>query len=347
MIERWRNAGQSIAPHESAGNAPFLSEDLQSFDDVNLDDEAQALYGRAIPAGVAFLGLSFVGCTLLMAGLPPLSIHCLVGSGSEVGQALAADSRVRKISFTGSVEVGQKICAAAGIKRVTMELGSNSPLVVLLDANLEKVAAAVLASGYGNAGQVCISTQRVIASERVYGDLVDLLSVKVPQLAAGNPLDPATTMGPMIRERDAARVVAWIDEARAQKARVVCGGSRQGTLVEPTLLADVSPEMRVSCDELFGPAVGVTPVGSLDEAIALATDSRYGLSAGIFTQDIDVAIAFARGVDAGNLHINWGPQWRADLMPYGGLKQSGFGKEGPRYAVLEMTELKTVVIHGV
>jgi glyceraldehyde-3-phosphate dehydrogenase (NADP+) len=283
---------------------------------------------------------------LLEAGLPPLAIHCLVGSGSEVGQAIAADARVRKISFTGSVEVGQKICAAAGIKRVTMELGSNSPLVVLPDADLEKVAAAVLASGYGNAGQVCISTQRVIAMERAYRDLIDLLAEKVPQLAAGNPLDPATKMGPMIRERDAERVVAWIDEARAQGARVVCGGSRKGTLVQPTLLADVSPTMRVSCDELFGPAVGMTSVGSLAEAIALATDSRYGLSAGIFTQDIDAALAFARGVDAGNLHINWGPAWRADLMPYGGLKESGFGKEGPKYAVQEMTELKTVVIHG-
>jgi glyceraldehyde-3-phosphate dehydrogenase (NADP+) len=142
------------------------------------------------------------------------------------------------------------------------------------------------------------------------------------------------------------RVGQWIDEAVAQGAKLVTGGSRRGTLVEPALLAGVRPDMRISCDELFGPAVGVTSVATIDEAIALANDSRYGLSAGIFTQDIDAALAFARQVDAGNLHINWGPAWRVDLMPYGGLKESGLGKEGPRYAIEEMTELKTVVIHG-
>jgi acyl-CoA reductase-like NAD-dependent aldehyde dehydrogenase len=150
----------------------------------------------------------------------------------------------------------------------------------------------------------------------------------------------------MIRERDAERVGQWVEQAMEQGARLVTGGKRRGTLFEPTLLADVNPTMRISCEELFGPAVGVSRAGSIDEAIAQAGDSRYGLSAGIFTQDIDAALAFARGVDAGNLHINWGPAWRADLMPYGGLKESGFGKEGPKYAIHEMTEVKTVVIHG-
>ena len=283
---------------------------------------------------------------LLEAGLPPLGVACLAGSGGELGQALCSDERVRKISFTGSVEVGKQICAVAGIKRVTMELGSNSPLIVLADADLTKVADATIASGYGNAGQVCISTQRVIAVERVYRDLLDVLGPRVESLRAGDPLQEGTKVGPMIRERDAVRVGQWIDQAVAQGARVVAGGSRQGTLVAPTLLADVRADMRVSCDELFGPAVGVTSAANVEEAIALANDSRYGLSAGIFTQDIDAALAFARRVDSGNLHINWGPAWRADLMPYGGLKESGFGKEGPKYAVQEMTELKTVVIHG-
>jgi acyl-CoA reductase-like NAD-dependent aldehyde dehydrogenase len=233
----------------------------------------------------------------------------------------------------------------AGIKRVTMELGSNSPLIVLADADLHKVADAVLATGFGNAGQVCISTQRVIAVERIYGDLLDALKPRVEGLATGDPLKDGTKMGPMIRERDAVRVSEWIDEAVQQGARLIAGGSRTGTLHQPTLLADVQPAMRVARDELFGPAVGVAKAANVEEAIALANDSRYGLSAGIFTQDIDAAIKFARQVDAGCLHINWGPAWRADLMPYGGLKDSGFGKEGPRYAIDEMTERKTVVIH--
>jgi acyl-CoA reductase-like NAD-dependent aldehyde dehydrogenase len=153
-------------------------------------------------------------------------------------------------------------------------------------------------------------------------------------------------MGPMIRERDAERVTEWLEQAVGQGARLLAGGSRRGTLVAPALVADVRVDMRMSCDELFGPAVGVTSAATIDEAITLANDTRYGLSAGIFTQDIDAALAFARQVESGNLHINWGPAWRADLMPYGGLKESGVGKEGPRYAIAEMTELKTVVIHG-
>jgi glyceraldehyde-3-phosphate dehydrogenase (NADP+) len=153
-------------------------------------------------------------------------------------------------------------------------------------------------------------------------------------------------MGPMIREYDAERVLGWIEEAAAAGAQILCGGERQGTLVAPTLVADVTPDMRLSRDELFGPAVGVTPTVSLEEALQLANDSRFGLSAGIFTRNIDAALRFIRNVDAGSLHVNWGPGWRADLMPYGGLKESGMGKEGPAYAVQEMSEWKTVVIHG-
>jgi acyl-CoA reductase-like NAD-dependent aldehyde dehydrogenase len=283
---------------------------------------------------------------LLECGLPPQAIACITGSGGELGKLLCRDERVRKISFTGSVEVGKQIVEVAGLKRVTMELGSNSPLIVLADADLNKVADAVVATGYGNAGQVCISTQRVIAVDRIYGDLLEALRPRVEGIATGDPLKAGTKMGPMIRERDAVRVGEWIDEAARQGARVVCGGSRTGSLLAPTLVADVQPSMRIARDELFGPAVGVFKAPSIDEAIALANHSRYGLSAGIFTQDIDAAIRFAREVDSGNLHINWGPAWRADLIPYGGLKESGFGKEGPRYAIHEMTEMKTVIIHG-
>ena len=251
-----------------------------------------------------------------------------------------------KISFTGSYEIGDAICRMAGVKRVTMELGSNSPVIVLDDADIEQAASLVAVSGYSNAGQVCISAQRILATPKIYGEFLDALTPKVRALRTGNPLDPATRMGPMIREKDASRVESWVQEAVAGGARLVTGGTREGTLFEPTLLAEVRPSLRISCEELFGPAVAVTRVADLAEAIHLANDSPYGLSASLFTRDIARALQFAREVDSGNLHINWGTQWRADLMPYGGLKHSGMGKEGPHYAIREMTEEKMVVIHG-
>ena len=282
---------------------------------------------------------------LLEAGAPPQAVQCLTGPGSELGKALCSDARVRKISFTGSRDVGERICRTAGLKRVTMELGSNSPLIVMGDADLERVAAATAMTGFANAGQVCISTQRVLVDRPVYSDFLDALGPAVEAIATGDPLDESVGMGPMIRESDAVRVAEWIGEARNDGARVVVGGEREGTMVAPTVVADVDPRMRISCDELFGPAVAVTRFESIDEAIALANDTNYGLAAGIFTENVNWAMDFVRRVHSGNLMVNWGPQWRADLMPYGGLKDSGMGKEGPKYAIEEMTELKTVVFH--
>ena len=282
---------------------------------------------------------------LLEAGLPPEAIQCVTGSGAEIGDAITGDPRVRKITFTGSMEVGDRICRNAGIKKVTMELGSNSPLIVMSDADLEKVAAATVAGGFANAGQVCISTQRVFADRSVYADFLDALVAPTEAFVTGNPMEESNKMGPMIRESDAARVQDWIAEAVDQGARVVAGGDREGTLHAPTIIADAKPDMRISREELFGPAVAVSAFDDIDQAIAMANDSRFGLSAGIFTQNVDWAMRFAREVDSGNLHINSSPQWRADIMPYGGLKDSGMGKEGPGYAVHEMTELKMVVFH--
>ncbi|MGW8223255.1 MAG: aldehyde dehydrogenase family protein [Syntrophobacteria bacterium] len=282
---------------------------------------------------------------LLEAGLPPEGIQCVTGPGGSVGEQLCADPRVRKISFTGSPSVGERICQVAGIKKVTMELGSNSPLIIMPDADLEQVARATAATGYALAGQVCISTQRVLVNDQVYEDFLELLRPEVEAIVTGNPLEEQTKMGPMIREPDAIRVEKWINEALSSGARLITGGSRHGNLVSPTVVADVDAKQRISCDELFGPAVAVTRFKDIDQAIALANDSKYGLSAGIFTRNLDWAMKFVREVHSGNLMVNWGPQWRVDLMPYGGLKQSGFGKEGPRYAVEEMTELKMVVFH--
>jgi len=284
---------------------------------------------------------------LLEAGLPPRGIQCITGPGSEIGPAICADPRIRKISFTGSTTVGEGITRVAGVKRLSLELGSNAPLVVLPDADLAKVSDAVAVGGYVNAGQVCISTQRILVHRQVYSDFLDALRPAVEAIRTGDPLAGDTRLGPMISEKEARRVQSWIEEAIEDGARVVTGGTRVGATFAPTVVADVTPQMRIAREELFGPAVAVCPVDSVQQAIELANETAYGLSAAIFTNDISHAWQFVRKADAGNLHVNWTPLWRADFMPYGGLKQSGFGKEGPRYAVEEMTESKTVVFHGI
>ncbi|MDG2166776.1 MAG: aldehyde dehydrogenase family protein [Opitutales bacterium] len=283
---------------------------------------------------------------LLEAGMPPLALSCITGSGRTVGQGICSDPRVRKISFTGSKEVGELICSVAGIKKVTMELGSNCPMIVLPDADMDLVAQQTVASGFANAGQVCISAQRLLVVDSVHDDFMSAVLPKVEGLIAGNQLDEGSNIGPMVRESDAVRVESWIQEAGAAGASIVAGGQRSGAIVQPALVDGVTSDMRISREELFGPAVGVQRVKDVDEAIRLANDSEFGLSAGIFTQDIDAAVRFAREVQSGNIHINWGPMWRTDCMPYGGLKDSGLGREGPKYAVEEMTEMKSVVIHS-
>ena len=281
------------------------------------------------------------------AGLPENGLQCITGSGSRIGDPLCSDSRVRKITFTGSTTIGTHITSVAGVKKFSLELGSNAPVVVLPDADIEKVAAAVAIGGFINAGQVCISNQRVIVQKGIYNEFIEALKPKVEALKVGPSLEEDTKLSAMISEKDAIRVGEWIDDAVKSGARVVTGGKREGTVFHPTIVADVDPGMRISCEELFGPAVGVTPVETIDEAIALCNDSTYGLGAGIFTQDINNAWRFAREVESGNIMINWTPLWRADLQPYGGFKMSGIGREGPRYAIQEMTELKTIVFHGV
>jgi acyl-CoA reductase-like NAD-dependent aldehyde dehydrogenase len=299
------------------------------------------------PAGQTPLTALKLTRILLDAGLPELALQCVTGPGSELGPALCADERVRKVSFTGSHDVGRRIAAVAGVKRLSLELGANCPVIVLPDADLEQVAAAIALGGYVNAGQVCISVQRVLAQRDVYADLLDALRPKVEAIRVGDPFEDGTQLSALISEGEAERVETAIRQAVAEGASLVTGGERSGAVVAPTIVADVSSELQLFHDELFGPAVAVTPVDGIDEAIALANDSSYGLGAGIFTSDIGNALRFAREVDCGSIQVNWTPLWRADLMPYGGLKGSGIGKEGPRYAVEEMTELKTVVFHGV
>ena len=240
---------------------------------------------------------------LIEAGAPPEAVQCITGSGSRLGDPLVADSRVRKVTFTGSRDVGETICKTAGLKKVTMELGSNSPVIVLDDADPEKVAATIAVTGFANAGQVCISTQRVFASSEIYGDFIDALKPTVEALTTGNPLDENVSMGPMIRVQDAERVEAWVQEAVSTGASIVTGGTREGTMHAPTILADVAPEMKVSCDEIFGPALGISPIDDIDQAIAMANDTNYGLSAAIFTENLNNALQFAQQVESGNIHI--------------------------------------------
>ena len=284
---------------------------------------------------------------LLEAGLPEHGLQCLTGSGGELGPVLCADPRVRKISFTGSTAVGREIARVAGVKRLSLELGASCPLIVLPDADVDHVASATATGGYVNAGQVCISVQRVLVSAPVYGDFLDALRPRVDSIRVGDPLDDDTRLAALISEHEAERVEGVIRDAVDAGARLVTGGERDGALLSPAVVADVSPDMAIARDELFGPAVAVSRIENVDEAIAAANDSDYGLAAGIFTSDIGSALRFARDVECGNVMINATPLWRADAMPYGGLKGSGIGKEGPRYAIEEMTELKTVVFHDI
>jgi acyl-CoA reductase-like NAD-dependent aldehyde dehydrogenase len=280
------------------------------------------------------------------AGLPEGVLSVLTGPGGSLGDALVGDPRVRKISFTGSTATGERITRTAGVKRLSLELGASCPVIVLPDADLELATSAVAAGGYVNAGQVCISVQRVITHPRVTADFLDALVPKVEAIRTGDPSSPETTMGSLITAAEAERVERAIAEAAAGGARVLTGGQRDGATVAPAVVADVDPASPFSQQELFGPAVAVSTADDWETAIAQANGTGYGLAAGVFTGDVAGAVRAMREIDAGSIHVNWTPLWRADLMPYGGLKGSGIGKEGPRAAVAEMTEPKTIVLHG-
>jgi acyl-CoA reductase-like NAD-dependent aldehyde dehydrogenase len=299
------------------------------------------------PASETPLTSLFLVERLIEGGLPPLALQCVVGPGRTVGEALVADRRVRRISFTGSHEVGQTIARAAGAKRLTAELGSNAAFVVHADADVERAARAILHSGFTNSGQNCVSTQRVIAHRSVCDGLTELLAEGVDRFVLGDPADPATTLAPVISDREAERIVSWLREAREDGAELVRGGARDGTLVEPAVVSRPSDRSRVWRDELFGPAVVVRAFDTDEEALALANDTRYGLAASVATADVDRALRFANGLRAGLVNVNppRGSTWRADFMPWGGTGDSGFGKEGVKYAVRDMLEDKLVVLH--
>jgi acyl-CoA reductase-like NAD-dependent aldehyde dehydrogenase len=292
--------------------------------------------------------LSAVGLARLLVdecGLPSEFLHVVTGGGSTVGNAIVEHPGVAMITFTGSPEVGWGIRARAPRKRVGLELGNNAPVIIEADSDWETAAKKIRVAGFSHAGQSCISTQRVLVHRSIAEPFTSLLVDEVSTLIVGDPLDEATDVSALISESERDRVRSWIDEAVEQGAAVACGGKldEAGVLV-PTVLTDVTPDMEVCRSEVFGPLVAVAAYGTLDEAITLANDTRYGLQAAIFTNRLGDAMKAFAALDFGGVLVNEVPTWRADQQPYGGLRDSGNTREGPAYAVREMTEIKMVVL---
>jgi len=294
------------------------------------------------PATVTPLSAIELTRTFLEAGLPPQVLQTITGHGSVIGDALVTDDRVRMISFTGGVEAGKHIAVRAGIKKLAMELGSNSPVIVWHDADLDWAVERCVSGSFWAAGQNCIGVQRIYVQQDVYREFRDAFVDRTASYRIGDKLDEATDMGPMITEREAARVERWIGDAVARGGRVLIGGSRSGTLVQPTVLERVPPDVAVHCEEVFGPTVNLYPTSDAEQAVAQANSLDFGLHAAVFTRDVDTAFKIAEGLECGGVMINDSTDYRLDTMPFGGVKNSGLGREGVKYAIEEMTEAKVV-----
>jgi acyl-CoA reductase-like NAD-dependent aldehyde dehydrogenase len=297
------------------------------------------------PASQTPLSAFFIAGLLMEAGLPEGALNIVTGSGSVVGNRIVTDDRVAMVTFTGSPEVGIGIRAKAGLKRVTLELGSNSALIVDQGVDLDAIMGRCVFGAFSNQGQVCISLQRIYVHEAIFDDFVSKFADRTRQLVLGDPLDPRTDISAMISGRETDRALAWIEEAKAAGASIITGGTVRDGILEPTVITNASPEMKVSCREVFAPIVILNPVSSLEEAFERVNDSRYGLQAGIYTNNIHAALRAAEVLHVGGVIINDIPTFRVDHMPYGGVKESGTGREGVKYAVEEMTELKLVVLN--
>lgn len=280
--------------------------------------------------------------TMFDAGLPRDALNLVIGSGPTVGQALLDSDDVDHYTFTGSRSVGKTVTRHAGLASVSLELGNNSPVIVHEDADVEDAADRIVDGGFSYAGQMCISVQRVIAHRAIHDRLVDAVVSRAEDLVIGDPLDEKTDVGPMIDEGDAEEIVEWITDAESRGAEVVTGGERHGSVLQPTVIVGASPDMDVVCQEAFAPLVAVQTYDDVDDAIERANDTDYGLQAGIFTFDHRIGLKAATNIDCGGVMINDIPTFRADHQPYGGSKDSGIGREGPKYAVHEMTEERVI-----
>jgi acyl-CoA reductase-like NAD-dependent aldehyde dehydrogenase len=281
---------------------------------------------------------------LLEAGLPPAHANLVQGPGEEIGRWLVENPDVRFFTFTGSTEVGRQLQRTVGLRPITLELGSIAASIVCADADLERAATRIASSAFKRAGQACTSTQKLYVDEQVRERFLPLFVDATRRLKVGNPHEPDTAIGPMVTEKDAIRAEAWVREAVGQGARVLEGGRREGALLFPTILENITPGMRVASDELFAPVVSIVPFASLESAIDDINTMPFGIAAGIFTRDVMTAMNAARRLHVGTVHVNESSSSRVDLMPFGGVKDSGLGREGPKYAMQEMTEERLITI---
>jgi acyl-CoA reductase-like NAD-dependent aldehyde dehydrogenase len=277
----------------------------------------------------------------------PKGMFQVLPVSSKVADGMARDERFRKISFTGSSEIGWYLKGLDPKKHVTLELGGNAGVIVHSDADLDLAAQRIAFGGYYQAGQSCISVQRVVVASEVYDDFAARLTKQVEQLKVGDPMDPTVDVGPVIQRKEVDRIREWVEEAVSQGAEVLTGGTGDGPFFQPTLISHVTPEMKVCREEVFGPVVTISPYQTFDDALAMVNDSKFGLQAGVFTNDINRAFEAHRTIDVGGVIINDVSAFRADQMPYGGSKDSGFGREGLRFAMEEMTEPRIMVLSNV
>lgn len=284
-------------------------------------------------------------CQILQeAGLPAGALNLVVGSGGSVGEWLITDPRVDKITFTGSPEIGRHILGVAGIKKVTLELGNASPVVVAPDADLDFVAKRCAIGAFYNSGQVCISVQRIYSQKQVYEPFAEKFVAATNAMVVGDPLDERVDVGPMIDSKEVDRIEGWVKEASASGAQVLTGGRREGSVYYPTILTGVEPEMKVIAEEVFAPVASVISSDDFESALEQANQSKFGLQVGVFTKDVDRVFKAVRRLNFGGVVINDTPNFRADHMPYGGNRQSGLGREGVKFAMEDMTNIQMVAI---
>lgn len=297
------------------------------------------------PASVTPMTAINLGRIMMEAGLPPGYLNIIFGPGNTVGEWLLADPRFALYTFTGSPSVGKHLREATGLRRSILELGSNSAVIVHKDSDIDGAVRACVRAGFAYAGQVCISLQRILLHRDIADAFINKFIPAVEALRLGDPLNEDTDVGPMITEDAAKKADEWIREAVSRGAKLLTGGVRKGNMLKPAVLQNVDREMKVVCHEVFAPVVSIQEYTAIEEAIAMVNDSDFGLQAGIFTSDLNLAFKAAKGLQVGGVMINDTSMYRVDAMPYGGVKQSGIGREGPRYAIEEMTDVKIIVLN--
>jgi len=294
------------------------------------------------PATVTPLSALKLGECMLEAGLPGEILSIVTGYGHEIGDAIVSDPRIRMISFTGGVEAGERIMSKCGLKKIGMELGSNSPVIVMADSKLDDAVESCVSGAFWAVGQNCIGVQRIYVERKAYDEFRDKFVARTKKYKTGYQLDEDTDMGPMITEAEAKRVIEWVEESTSQGAKVLTGGKREGTLVQPTVMEDMPSGAKLDCQEVFGPVVSLYPVDSLEEAVEKSNAVDFGLLGAIFTENLNSAFYAVYNMDVGGIIVNDSTDYRVDLMPFGGIKKSGLGREGMKYALMEMTEPKMV-----